>query len=315
MVAVFGPGLVKGTHGPGSSRGPRAAGGGSSSNGAASRGPGGAGAGVPVRPALFQAGSCVLFAPTRGDHHETVFLDAGHGGVDPGATGEDQAGRPVYEADLTLQVELRSAALLRSAGFTVVLSRTANSLVGRLGAQDFSGGLLSPQGVHDDVAARDECADLAHATLLVGIYFDACPSSQNAGCLTAYDHVRTFWKASLRLAQLVQGDVVSALNSHAWGVPDYGVTPDVGLGGPALDEAAADYGYLLLLGPAKPGWFSTPSEMPGALIEPLFVTDPFEASIAASAAGQRAIAGGIALAVEQYFAPAAAHPAVRRRTD
>jgi N-acetylmuramoyl-L-alanine amidase len=262
---------------------------------------------------LFHAGSCVRLAPTRGDRHETVFLDAGHGGVDPGATGEDEAGRAVHEADLTLRVELRSAALLRSAGFTVVLSRTTGSLVGRLGAQDFSGGLLSAQGVHDDVAARDECADLAHAAVLVGIYFDAGGSPQNAGCLTSYDQARPFWEASLRLAELVQGDVISAINSRGWGVPDYGVTPDVGLGGPALDAAAADYGHLLLLGPAEPGWFPTPSEMPGALIEPLFVTDPFEASIAASAAGQQAIAGGIALAVEQYFAPGAPRLATRAR--
>jgi N-acetylmuramoyl-L-alanine amidase len=41
--------------------------------------------------------------------------------------------------------------------------------------------------------------------------------------------------------------------------------------------------------------------MPGALIEPLFITDPFEGSIANSARGQEVIAGGIARAVQQYF--------------
>jgi N-acetylmuramoyl-L-alanine amidase len=50
--------------------------------------------------------------------------------------------------------------------------------------------------------------------------------------------------------------------------------------------------------------------MPGALIEPLFITDPFEGSIADSTAGQLAIAGGLDEAVTQYFAPpAVAHPA------
>jgi N-acetylmuramoyl-L-alanine amidase len=58
-----------------------------------------------------------------------------------------------------------------------------------------------------------------------------------------------------------------------------------------------------LLGPADPGWFDTPSQMPGALIEPLFITDPFEGSIAASNQGQEVIAKGIAQAVETYFAP------------
>jgi N-acetylmuramoyl-L-alanine amidase len=41
--------------------------------------------------------------------------------------------------------------------------------------------------------------------------------------------------------------------------------------------------------------------MPGALIEPLFVTDPFEGSIAASAQGQQVIATALAEAINQYF--------------
>jgi hypothetical protein len=59
--------------------------------------------------------------------------------------------------------------------------------------------------------------------------------------------------------------------------------------------------HLLILGPAKPGYFSSPSRMPGALIEPLFITDPSEASLAASSRGQEAIARGLLDAVEQYF--------------
>ncbi len=68
-----------------------------------------------------------------------------------------------------------------------------------------------------------------------------------------------------------------------------------------------------------PGYFSTPSQMPGALIEPLFITDPFEGTIAASATGQQAIATGLAQAVAQYFAPPPAprppdrEPALDRR--
>ena len=51
--------------------------------------------------------------------------------------------------------------------------------------------------------------------------------------------------------------------------------------------------------------------MPGALIEALFITDPFEASIAESTSGQQVIAGGLAQAVEQYFGAPATKEAER----
>ena len=50
------------------------------------------------------------------------------------------------------------------------------------------------------------------------------------------------------------------------------------------------------------------------LIEPLFLTDPFEASIAASARGQHVIAAGIATAVGQYFSLSRPAPAQHPRS-
>jgi N-acetylmuramoyl-L-alanine amidase len=41
--------------------------------------------------------------------------------------------------------------------------------------------------------------------------------------------------------------------------------------------------------------------MPGALLEPLYITDPFEASLATSGLGQEVIADGLATAIEGYF--------------
>jgi N-acetylmuramoyl-L-alanine amidase len=266
----------------------------------------------PVAPSLFSHGACISFPPTGGDRHQTVFVDAGHGGIDPGAIGVTESGHTIHEAKLTLFVELDTTALLRSQGFTVVVSRTADSSVVRLQPDDLSDGALTIQGAHDDVAARDLCANLAKASVLIGVYFDAGPSEQNAGSITGYDAARPFSQANLRLATLVQHDVLASLNAHGWDIPDDGVDSDVSLGGPATSEAAAAYGHLLLLGPARAGYFSTPSQMPGALIEPLFITDPFEGTIAASATGQHAIAAGLDRAVEAYFAPPASEPPTTR---
>jgi N-acetylmuramoyl-L-alanine amidase len=261
-------------------------------------------------PSAFATGACEAFEPTKGDRHETVFLDAGHGGIDPGGVGTTESGKTIVEADETLPVELDAMALLRAKGFRVVVSRTKASTVVRLSAADESGGVLTLQGSHDDVVARDECANDADASALVGIYFDAGASPQNAGSLTAYDAARPFAAQNLTLATLVQTDVLDGMNSHGWAIPNDGVQPDTTLGSYVGDPSAggiageaASYDHLLLLGPASAGYFSTPSQMPGAVIEPLYLTDPFEGTIADSSQGQTVIARGIATAIEKFLAP------------
>jgi N-acetylmuramoyl-L-alanine amidase len=268
-------------------------------------------AGVPLDAARFSPGACMAFAPTAGNRHETVFLDAGHGGLDPGAVGATSSGATVYEGTVTLPVELDTMALLRSDGYRVVVSRTTDSNVVRLTPADVSGGELTLLGAHDDVVARDVCADLAHASLLVGIYFDSGASPTNGGSVTTYDDARSFSAANQRFATLLQNDVLSVMNAQGWEIPDNGVQPDSVEGSlvptssdGTIAEGAATYGHVLLLGPAKAGYFTTPSTMPGALIEPLFVTDPFEGTLAAEPSAEQVIARGIATAVRQYLAPA-----------
>lgn len=259
--------------------------------------------GTAVDARYFAPGSCREFRPTAGDRHLTVFLDAGHGGIDPGGVGQTQSGQTIYEKSETLPVELDTMALLRAQGFTVVVSRTDDNTVARPGAGDVSGGLFTAQGVLDDLAARDVCANGAKADVLLGIYFDAGASQYNAGSVTGYDTDRPFSADNLRFATLVQLDVLSVMNAQGWGIPNEGVVDDSALGGPALTTESANYGHLQLLGPADPGYFSTPSTMPGALVEPLFITDPYEGSLAATTTAQKVIAGGLAEAVEQYFGP------------
>jgi N-acetylmuramoyl-L-alanine amidase len=261
--------------------------------------PASSGAVQAVDPARFTPGACMSFPPTAGNRHETVFLDAGHGGLDPGGVGTTESGAPVEESTVNLAIELDTMAILRGQGYRVVVSRTANTTVTRLTPGDVDGGLFTAQGSFNDVAARDVCANLAKANVLVGIYMNS-GEPWNAGSVTGYDADRPFSADNLRLATLLQDDVLGAMNAQGWDIPDGGVQNDSGLGS-ALTAAAVAYGHLLLLGPAEKGYFVTPSQMPGALIEPLFVTDPFEASIAASTHGQHVIATAIARAIGQYL--------------
>ena len=267
--------------------------------------------GTAIDPSYFASGACEIFPPTSGDRGITVFLDAGHGGLDPGGIGETESGDQVEESHVNLPIELDALARLRSEGFQVVVSRTEDTTVIKLRPGDTDGQLLTLQGSHDDVAAHDVCANKSGARLLVGIYMDAGSSAQDAGSVSTYDTSRSFAAANLKLATLLQHDVLAAMNHQGWNIPNDGIVSDAtegsAVGDPAdggLAAESANYNHLLLLGPAASGFFSTPSAMPGAVIEPLFLTDPFEGSIAANAADQKIVADGIAKAVDQYFAPA-----------
>lgn len=257
-----------------------------------------------LNPAKFAPGACMAFAPQGTESRgKTVFLDAGHGGMDPGGTGTTTSGASVGESAVNLSVVMDAMKILTGNGYRVVVSRTAQTTVLRLGAGDTNGRLLSVKGAQDDIAARDACANLAHADLLAGVYMNA-GSANEAGSVTTYDAVRPFARDSQRFANLLQSDVLARLNATGAGIPDGGVLSDTSMGS-TLSSTGASYGHLMLLGPAyPPGGFTNPSRMPGALIEPLFLSDPAEATIADSFRGQHLVAAGLAQAVESYFASA-----------
>ena len=94
-----------------------------------------------------------------------------------------------------------------------------DSTVVRLGPGDTSDGVLSLQGSHDDVVARDVCGNLAQASVLVGIYMDSGAGPQSAGSVTVYDADRSFSTANDTFARLLQHDVLSAMNAQGLADP------------------------------------------------------------------------------------------------
>jgi N-acetylmuramoyl-L-alanine amidase len=245
-------------------------------------------------------GACQMLTPLGDGRRLTVFLDAGHGRPDPGTSGVTASGQPVLEKDLTLATVLPLAELLRADGYTVVLARTQDVSVAPLSAADTPDGVFSVAGKHKDLEARIACANTAHAQVLVSLHFNGYADPGVGGTETFYDDARPFSAQNRRLAQLVQQNVLAQLRAAGWAVPDRGSAPDSSDAEPALSAAAAAYKHLLELGPAQPGYLDAPSQMPGVLCEPLFLTNPQEATIAASARGEQAIADGIRTAIEQF---------------
>ena len=258
----------------------------------------------PDLPAGLVAGTCVQFDPTGADRHRTIYVDPGHGGPDPGAVGNGLA-----EDTLTLAVGLQLKDMLRADGFHVILSRVADTSVAKLADSQVVNGVVTNSGVHIDTIARIACGNTAKADAMVAIHFNAFDDPSASGAETFYDDARDFAAANLQLANLLHGGLMASFGRSGWQVYDRGVLSDADTGHTGLTAAADAYGRLMELGPAKAGWNDHPSQMPGALVEPFFVTDPVEAQVAGSSAGQKAIAGGLEQGLVAFLPPAAPSPA------
>lgn len=251
----------------------------------------------------FAAGSCQRFAPTQGNVHRTIFVDAGHGGPDPGTSGQTGQGSLIEEKAVTLAVGLDLLPILRAQGYTVILSRTRDSTVARLQPGDLDQDALTVDAEHRDTQARIDCANAQKAGLLLSIHFNGFDDPTVGGTETFYDTARPFADENERFAELVQSDMLAAMANAGWEIPDRGTANDTSDDAPTITAQAAAYPYLMLLGPQQGDWLTQPSQMPGALCEPLFLSDPIEATIAASTAGQQAIARGFAQAIDDAYSP------------
>jgi N-acetylmuramoyl-L-alanine amidase len=254
----------------------------------------------PQQPApAYAPGACRALAPTGGmNRGRTVFIDPGHGGPDPGVTGQAPSqARPIEESHAALDVANEVAGLLRADGNRVVLSRTGDTTVLPFAPDDLTNGALSATQVREDLQARVRCANGSHAVALLSIHFNGYGDSSVGGSQTIYDAVRPFADQSQRLAANLQSALTSRLQ-----LTDRGVLADDQLNAPTLSDRADSYGHLLLLGPAQDGWLDQGTAMPGALVEPLFLTAPREAALAASAGGQRRVALALVAGLDAYLA-------------
>lgn len=94
----------------------------------------------------------------------TICIDPGHGGSDPGAISRTHG---VSEKQVTLDISLRLAAMLRAEGWNVVMTRTVDRDVSYAGSSD-----------KEELGARSGIANEHSADLFVSIH---CNSSANSG--------------------------------------------------------------------------------------------------------------------------------------
>jgi N-acetylmuramoyl-L-alanine amidase len=252
--------------------------------------------GAQLAVAGLDPGACRTYRPTGPANGRTIFLDPGHGGPDPGGSGQLGDGSAVVEKEATLAVAQSLAGLLRADGYRVVLARTGDTAVARMAASDFDGGSLRGSALHRDLVARIDCANASGAVVLLAIHFNAFEDPGASGSETFFDPARPFSDSNRKLAASLQAALTQQLR-----LDDRGVTSDEDLSAPTITDAGAAYGHLVELGPPDPGWVDNPSAMPGALVEPLFLTAPEEALLAARPEGRARIARALADGLRSYL--------------
>ncbi|MGI5837422.1 MAG: N-acetylmuramoyl-L-alanine amidase family protein, partial [Chloroflexota bacterium] len=223
----------------------------------------------------------------------TVYIDPGHGGVDLGAVGIAEDGTYVFEKDVALALAMGTADRLRAVGINVVLSRVDDSLLGTV-PSDYSddGEKLTDAGLSAELQRRIEKANASGAQLFLSIHLNGLDDPSVAGAATIYCENRPFSGKNRRFATLIQGTVIAALRSEGYTTPDLGVVDDE-------DYLGSDK-HLAILGPTAPGKPHA-SNMPGALFEAFYLSNPLEVSAAIDPDTQDLIATALARAIEQHL--------------
>jgi N-acetylmuramoyl-L-alanine amidase len=207
----------------------------------------------------------------------------------------------VNEKTITLAIAQLTAQQLRRDGIGVALSRTDDSLPGAQ-PSDYAadGTVLTPEGVLNDLQRRVDRANASGAQVFVSIHLNAFTDPAVGGNETFYDSGRPFSDQNVRIAQLVQDSVTAALRARGYDVVDRGISDDTSLEGDNFGALGVPYTHLVVLGPDLPGHLRA-SAMPGALSEPLFLTNPGEATLAGMPETQDLIAHAYVTAIEKFL--------------
>lgn len=130
--------------------------------------------------------------------NQTILIDAGHGGVDPGAVGKNST----LEKDITLAVSKRLKVLVQQAGGKAIMVREEDVDLGT--AQ----GLLKRK--REDLAQRIQLANDSQADVYLSIHANSFPNEKLTGA-------QVFYYSNSAEGKLLAQSVQQELNSLAGG--------------------------------------------------------------------------------------------------
>jgi N-acetylmuramoyl-L-alanine amidase len=224
------------------------------------------------------------------DGRSIVCLDPGHGGEDLGNVRIEGGKILLQEKDFTLDVALALAERLRADGLDVVLTRETDTEVNPANEDVNGDGVVADEGGParsdqlDDLQARINICNLASADLLVSIHFNGAENEFLQGYEVWYNADRPFSGRSEAFATMMHKALGAAYQEAGYDANDRGIGTD----------------ELAVIAPERPGKL-IPSNMPGAVVEGLFLSNEDDATFIQSDVAQDTIVGAYEQAIKQYF--------------
>lgn len=226
-------------------------------------------------------------------HVRTVAVDPGHGGAEVGAVFAE-AGQSLAEKDVNLSIALRLKVLLENAGYRVVLTRDSDRPANDPPMDRTGDGRVNAR---DDLQARVDIANEAGADVFISLHNNGSNSPSESGTEVWYCKERTFGEKNFALAGELQSAILASLRDVGYTSRDRGIKEDSNF----RIYRGQPYN-IFVLGAPRPPSHPRATEMPGALVESLFVSNPVEARLLQRDDVLDAIAAGCFEGIERYFA-------------
>ena len=194
--------------------------------------------------------------------NKTIILDAGHGGIDPGALTKD---KNTAEKDVNLIIALKIRELLEASGALVILTREED-----VSLYEESGDKTIRQKYNENLKNRKKIIQESNADMFVSIHLNAFEQSKYYGAQTFYPKGK---EDSIGLSKYIQGElkrVVDKTNNR--------------------EVKARDDIYLL-----------KENEIPSVLIECGFLSNEKEAKLLVDEKYQEKLAWSIYVGIQKYF--------------
>jgi N-acetylmuramoyl-L-alanine amidase len=233
------------------------------------------------------AGADELYAQ---DGRNIVCIDPGHGGEDLGNVRVENGRIVLQEKDFVLEHSLLLAQRLRNAGFEVVLTRETDTEVNPSNEDVNADGIVAPEGGPartdqlDDLQARVNICNLAAADLLVSVHYNGAENVFLSGYEVWFNDERPFSGRAETFATFMHEALGNAYANAGYEAVDRGI-------------GIEDH---VVTGPERPDEL-IPSEMPGAVVEGLFLSNDEDAAFIQSDIAQETLVGAYEEAISRYF--------------